>query len=88
MEMIKVRQREEYGQVPKYLCERKKKIQKECEVEKSTTTGGFIVKQGQGTSKANEKIILVDPEDREKLLEVSEKKKAQSNKSIQTEEIR
>lgn len=83
--MIRVRQREEYGQVPKYLCERKKKILQECETEKSKES--FITKEGIDASKANEKIQLVNPEAREKLLEVSEMKKlAKSDKAVQTEE--
>lgn len=59
VEMIKIREREEYGKVPKYLCGRKQKIQSEKVKEIKDLEFG----------KENEKFVMLDQEARAKLLE-------------------
>lgn len=63
LQMIKIRNSEEYGKVPKYICKRKQNLEKE---PKECTTNLAGEQKGVGDA-----IYLVDQETRQKLLDVS-----------------
>lgn len=71
--MIKIRQSEEYGQIPKYLCKRRKQWAKEKKRKEQHELAieEYKHKMGIGSMGMSENVFMLDQEIRQKLLDVS-----------------
>lgn len=72
LQMIKIRQSEEYGRIPEYLCKRRKQWAKERKMkeQQQLAVDEYKRKMGIGTMGMNENVYMIDQETRQKLLDV------------------
>ncbi|KAK6617857.1 hypothetical protein RUM43_014086 [Polyplax serrata] len=71
LQMIKIRQSEEYGRIPEYLCKRRKQWAKERKMkeQQQLAVDEYKRKMGIGTMGMNENVYMIDQETRQKLLD-------------------